>query len=228
MERDELGGLRRLSEMDDFEVAEGAPDPRGWPVVAADGGEVGRVRDLLVDVAAQRVRYLDLELDAAAPGTGDRHLLVPVGRARLDDEADRVVVEGLASTALAELPRYGGAAFDREYEHAVRRGFFPDGITPEMLAWMAKLDEQRGAYYEAEDFDEAAFLRGRGSPAWLGARTEAEAARTPDAPDREVPRGPVRADGASDAGTVEAGRERAGLVEPGVDVPRSGADARHE
>ena len=215
MARDELGGLRRLSAMDDFRVADGAPDPRGWTVTASDGAEVGRVRDLIVDRDAFRVRYLDVELDAAAPGTGERHVLLPIGRARLHEEDDRVIVERLPGSGFSALPRYGGADFDRQYESAVRRGFFPDGITPEMLAWMAKLDETRGDYYGAEDFDESTFFRGRGSAAWLGASTEAEAAYQPDAPDREVLRPAARAD------SIEAARERAGLVQPGADTTRA-------
>ncbi|HEX6057863.1 MAG TPA: PRC-barrel domain-containing protein [Gemmatimonadaceae bacterium] len=220
MERDQLGGMRRLSEMDHVRVAKGASDPRGWKVVAADGAEVGRVRDLLVDLEAQRVRYLDVELDAAAPGTGERHVLIPIGRARLHDAEDRVLVDALPASGISSLPRYGGSDFDREYEGAIRRGFFPDGITPEMLAWMAKLEAAEGDFYGAEDFDEALFLRDRGSPALLGAATEAEAARQPDAPDREVARPTAR------EGTIEAARERAGLVEPGADVPRPADEPR--
>jgi hypothetical protein len=220
MERNDIGALRRLSEIDDYRVASGAPDPRGWSVSAADGGEVGRVRDLLVDTGALRVRYLDVELDAAAPGTGERHVLLPIGRARLDDARERVIVDMLPAAALRALPRYDGLAFDRQYESAVRRGFFPDGITPEMLAWMSKLDEGAGYYDSADEFDEAAFLRGRGSPAWLGAAAEAEAARTPEGGEREIPRPAAR------EGSIEAARERAGLVEPGSDTTRPIHEAR--
>ena len=220
METNELGGLRRLSELDDYRVANGAPDPRGWSVAAADGGTVGRVRDLIVDTSALRVRYLDVELDAAAPGTGERHVLVPIGRARLDESDDRVLVDSLHAAGVHALPRYDGVAFDRQYESAVRRGFFPDGITPEMLAWMAKLDAGQGYYESTEEFDDAAFLRGRGSPAWLGAATEAEAARAPETADREIARSTAREE------SIEAGRERAGLVEPGADTTRPIHEAR--
>jgi hypothetical protein len=220
MEKNELGGLRRLSELDDYRVVKGAPDPRGWSVTAADGREVGRVRDLLVDTSALRVRYLDVELDAAAPGTGERHVLLPIGRARLHEADDRVVVDALAAEGLRALPRYDGLAFDREYESAVRRGFFPDGITPEMLAWMAKLDAGEGYYESAEEFDEEPFLRARGTAAWLGAAAEAEAAREPGVSDREIARESAR------EGSIEAARERAGLVEPGADTTRQVHEAR--
>ena len=59
-----------LSALDDFEVAEGYPDIRGWRVASADGQEVGKVHDLLIDVDQMRTRYLDVRLTkelAASP-----------------------------------------------------------------------------------------------------------------------------------------------------------------
>lgn len=72
--------LKRLNELDDFMVAGGDPDPRGWDVTGADGREIGHVRDLLVDTTAMKARYLDVEVDGGESGssTDERHLLVPV------------------------------------------------------------------------------------------------------------------------------------------------------
>src|SRR6476661_9167115 len=79
-----------LGEVDDFEVAEGFPDVRGWRVDAVDGTEIGKVHELLVDLDAMRTRYLDVRLTtevAAAPE--DRDVLVPIGAAGIDnDHAD--------------------------------------------------------------------------------------------------------------------------------------------
>ena len=61
-----------LSALDDFEVAEGYPDIRGWHVASADGQEVGKVHDLLIDVDHMRTRYLDVRLTkelASSPAT---------------------------------------------------------------------------------------------------------------------------------------------------------------
>lgn len=66
-----------MSELHDFKVEPGDPDPRGWTVVTSDGRTHGTVRDLLVDTSAMKVRYLIVDLDdsAAIAGNSDRVLL---------------------------------------------------------------------------------------------------------------------------------------------------------
>src|SRR5919201_3039830 len=105
------GGLVLLSDAKDLKVAEGNPDVRGWDVLAADGTEVGEVKDLLVDPGAMKVRYLVVELDKEVAGTDDRRVLIPVGAARLDDDDDKVLLQGMALQALAGLPPYMPAQF---------------------------------------------------------------------------------------------------------------------
>lgn len=228
------GDLARLRDLRDFKVAEGDPDVRGWPVHASDGHRIGQVHDLLVDTAAMKVRYLDVEIDldlilgppesrqarrqetipgapaaadepplespplaglgtaslagmagmasglpptAMAPlvtgtygvgapvtedGTavsnphrtmdehfvresladaenrlsgepparegvrahgGRRHILIPIGRARLDRDDDRVFVDGLKSETVLEFPEYGHGPVSRELEMEVLRRF---------------------------------------------------------------------------------------------------------
>jgi PRC-barrel domain len=52
-----------LKELKDYKVAKDDPDVRGWEVITRDSRRIGKVNDLLVDTAAMRVRYLDVELD---------------------------------------------------------------------------------------------------------------------------------------------------------------------
>jgi hypothetical protein len=52
-----------LRNLHGYKVAEGEPDVRGWEVAGGDGVRIGTVNDLLVDTAAGKVRYLDIELD---------------------------------------------------------------------------------------------------------------------------------------------------------------------
>ena len=135
-----------LKELKDYKVAKEDPDVRGWNVIGRDGRMVGEVHDLLVDTGEMRVRYLDVELDhsllasaptvpgaagvlgaQAAPGTSGRHhVLVPIGSARLDEDHDRVYLEGLDSHDAALLPAYDHQAFSRDYETGVRRRFDRD------------------------------------------------------------------------------------------------------
>jgi photosynthetic reaction center H subunit len=112
-----------LSALDDFEVAEGYPDIRGWRVVSADGQEVGKVHDLLIDVDQMRTRYLDVRLTkelAAAPG--DRDVLVPIGTAEVVEGKDVVRVP-LTAERFGLLPVYDHGRLSRTHELEIRRHF---------------------------------------------------------------------------------------------------------
>jgi hypothetical protein len=63
-------------------------------------------------------------------GVGTRHVLIPIGNARLDPDRDRVQVEGLRADDAAGLPDYSGQNLDREYETTLRR-YFDRTYTPE-------------------------------------------------------------------------------------------------
>lgn len=90
-------------------------DVRGWKVHSvADDREAGRVDDLLVDDHG-RVRYLDVEME------GGRHVLVPSGHARAEDDREVVLLPGVTREGLERTPAYarpeGGLTADREHEH---------------------------------------------------------------------------------------------------------------
>ena len=57
------GQLVHLDDLDDFQIAAGEPDIRGWDVRGTDGNKLGEVADLLVDTAAMKVRYIEVKLD---------------------------------------------------------------------------------------------------------------------------------------------------------------------
>src|SRR5688572_21114142 len=74
-----------LSALDDYEIADGYPEVRGWDVRDADDRSIGYVYDLLVDVPAMRVRFLDVELAPRfAPVEADRRVLIPIENVDLD------------------------------------------------------------------------------------------------------------------------------------------------
>src|SRR5215210_412475 len=56
-------------------------------------------------------------------GPGTRHVLIPIGNARLDPEHDRILVMGLSAANAAGLPEYNGQDLDREYETTLLRQF---------------------------------------------------------------------------------------------------------
>lgn len=125
---DALDRVVPLDQLDDFEIADGDPDIRGWEVHSADGRKIGEVDDLLVDRLAMKVRYLDVDLDDEVDRAGeDRHILVPIGYARLDEEDNRVMVDSLTRADLEAMPLYDHAPVTREYETTLRGRYDREG-----------------------------------------------------------------------------------------------------
>ena len=83
----------------DFSVTHSDPDPRGLPVVGADGQIAGTVRDLWVDRAEVMFRYLEVEVPA--PG-GTRRVLLPINFSRID--ARQVKVRSILAAQFAQVP----------------------------------------------------------------------------------------------------------------------------
>jgi hypothetical protein len=107
-------------DLDHFKIPDGDPDPRGWDVKTAEGRDIGKVSDLLVDTATGRVRYLELAVDKDVVKTGARdYYLIPVGEARLNDDHDDVVVN-LSAADLADVPVYERGHVSREYERSLQ------------------------------------------------------------------------------------------------------------
>jgi photosynthetic reaction center H subunit len=163
MEAGTASNIAPLKTLKDFKVAEGDPDVRGWKVISRDGREIGEVHDLLVDTAAMRVRYLDVDLDhdllrsvPNLPGTSgpvlgrDHHVLIPIGYAHLDEDHDRIHMEHMDSDDVAVLPTYDHNAFNREYETGLRRRFDRD-YTP---ATPSAADRD---FYTGDAYDDSRF-----------------------------------------------------------------------
>jgi hypothetical protein len=163
--------LRRLSDLDDFEVADGHPDIRGWTVKTPDGQTLGKVDDLVVSVREMRVRYMDVDVDrsvrsgladAATPKEAEAgHALVPIGTATLDDDGDNVIVRSLSGADLASYPTYArSGGITRDYEQSLRGRFgSATGATTDPVAVAGSGSE----FYENEFYDEARLYDGRRS-----------------------------------------------------------------
>jgi orotate phosphoribosyltransferase-like protein len=60
---DRIPSLKRLKEIEDeFEVADKHLDVRGWEVLGTNGEKIGKVDELIVDIEAMKVRYLDVDV----------------------------------------------------------------------------------------------------------------------------------------------------------------------
>ncbi len=82
-----------------FDVAAGDTDPRGLPVVGADGAAAGTVRDLWVDRAEMLFRYLEVEVGT---GAGARRVLLPINFAVIGPR--RIEVQALLGRQFAGVP----------------------------------------------------------------------------------------------------------------------------
>jgi photosynthetic reaction center H subunit len=82
-----------------FGVAKQDPDPRGQPVIGADGIVGGTVRDLWVDRAENLFRYLEVEVGT---GQNSRRVLLPINFARISQRAVRV--NSVLGAQLAQVP----------------------------------------------------------------------------------------------------------------------------
>jgi photosynthetic reaction center H subunit len=148
MANEDMDRVVPLGQLDDFAVAEGEPDARGWNVLASDGRKIGEIDELLVDPRAMKVRYLDVDVDDDMIGEpGDRHVLIPIGYARLDRDRDAVLVDALASDDLRTLPAYDQGPLTREHETTVRDRF---------AAGAARAGEEDD-FYTGDAFDEDRF-----------------------------------------------------------------------
>jgi sporulation protein YlmC with PRC-barrel domain len=108
-------GLVPLRQLGGYRIADGAPDVRGWRVVAGDGAAVGSVSDLIVDTEAETIRYLVIS-DHDAP-----EALVPIGYSRVDRTNRRVELPVLAAEDIPALRVYQqGEPVSRTVENAVR------------------------------------------------------------------------------------------------------------
>lgn len=124
MANNDMDRVVPLGQLDDYKVADGEPDVRGWEVLAADGRKIGEVDELLVDTAAMKVRYLDVDVDdGMVAGGADRHVLIPIGYARLQEDRDCVLVDALASADLGGMPSYDQGPLTRDFESSVRESF---------------------------------------------------------------------------------------------------------
>lgn len=104
--------LARLHDLDKCQIADGEPDIRGWSVRTSDGRDAGKVDELIVDTRAMKVRYMDVVLDRKSLGLKEeRHVIVPLSNARLDDDRDDVL---LGSTTATQLMSMGEPASMRD------------------------------------------------------------------------------------------------------------------
>ena len=112
--------LSRLSDVD-YEVANDQPDVRGWDVVIEGDDVIGEVDDLIIDTAAGKVRYLDVDLDTETLNLEqDRRVLIPIANAQLDVDEKQVVLGGMTRAAVLKLPENDASSVSAGYDDTFR------------------------------------------------------------------------------------------------------------
>ena len=79
------------------------PDPRGFPVVGADGEVGGVVRDVWVDQAEYIIRYLEVETGAQG---AKRNVLLPMTMSRISGSEGKVKVKSILGRHFGDVPAH--------------------------------------------------------------------------------------------------------------------------
>ncbi|HET6382590.1 MAG TPA: PRC-barrel domain-containing protein [Armatimonadota bacterium] len=73
--------LAPLNTLDNFEIADGEFDPRGWDLLDRDGAKIGKIRNLLVSPTTLESYFAVVE---GVDRYTNRYFAVPMARLRLD------------------------------------------------------------------------------------------------------------------------------------------------
>jgi photosynthetic reaction center H subunit len=80
-------------------------NPIGMEVIAADGLRAGIVREIWTDRSEPQIRFLEVEVPTpAAPEHESRHVLLPMGYARIDAKRAIVKVKALLAAQFVDVP----------------------------------------------------------------------------------------------------------------------------
>ena len=102
-----------------FEMANGEPHITGWKVFSGVNRQIGKVKELLFDMTAQKIRYLILDLNGKPLNLLSRDVIIPIGLAELDQKENVVYLTDISVGHLATLPEYKKGKIDYATERAV-------------------------------------------------------------------------------------------------------------
>ena len=145
--------LLPLSRCEDYQVADGDSDVRGWDVIGSEGEKFGKIHDLLVDLNAMKVRYLDIDINDSVWDDDEKlQMIVPVGTAILNKDDKNVVLPKVSVANLRAYPLYRREPIYlmRDYERAVKDYYSGEG----------KYEHRRfNDFYEGEYYNDTNFYK---------------------------------------------------------------------
>jgi|GEM_PF-1753207 len=146
-----------------YEMVKGEPDIRGWQVVDSRNVTIGKIKDLLFDVASKKVRYLIFDLDGKPINLMSRCIIVPVGLAELDATENVVYFPDITVGHLASLPEYKANKVSYQVEKQIRDVFLPENsVAGDKLAdFESKNNPEREAFYNNDYYDDSRMYRRR-------------------------------------------------------------------
>ncbi len=142
-----------LSRCEEYQVADDSYDVRGWDILGSDGQKFGKVHELLIDINAMKVRYLDINInnDFLEDDDDDLQMIVPIGTAILNGDDKNVILAELKSTDIRTYPLYKREPvfIMRDYERAVKEYHQNQG----------RFEDRRfnREFYEHEHYDDDRF-----------------------------------------------------------------------
>ncbi len=163
---DKNKSLYYLHELSDYKVADEYADVRDWEVIDADKRTIGKVDGLLVNKQAERVVYLDVEVDEslieaghqtyATPANkgvheflnedGENQLIIQIGMVTLDEDNKKVHTDQIDYNTFAKTKRFKkGVDIEQSYELMVLPLYFPGD----------QFDEESGSenhFYNRKEF----------------------------------------------------------------------------
>ncbi|MGH2563653.1 MAG: PRC-barrel domain-containing protein [Ginsengibacter sp.] len=146
-----------------YEMAKGEPDIRGWKVLNNSNQEIGKVKEVLFDVAHQKVRYVIADLDGKPINLQSRDVVIPVGLAELDATENVVYFPDVTVGHLATLPEYKKGKITYRMERQIRDVFIPqDSAAADKLAEIEASEyPEREAFYNSDYFDDKRMYKRR-------------------------------------------------------------------
>lgn len=141
--------LHKISDFDpDYRSSFDDRDIKGYSVYSENDEKIGSVSDILVDEEG-RFRYFIVDLGFWIFG---KKVLLPMGRARIDYNADRIYATGLTREQAENLPEYNEHDLvDYDYEERVRGVYrTPNYGTASTMGTMGTMGSTAAAPIERE------------------------------------------------------------------------------
>lgn len=105
MDKTQTNHLQELTHSE-YKIAKEHPTINNWRTVDNTGKFIGKVKDLLFDKEALKVRYVIINLKNGELLNEDRDVIIPIGKIFINKLTQRVVLPGIHKHHLSSLPHY--------------------------------------------------------------------------------------------------------------------------